>query len=275
MGVMGKDEVSSGDTERPGLIERAGVAVNASNLEPIEGREGAVEKVAALGLTQINRGAVEHGARDQAEIDPSAELGVVLMRFKAGRQHREAERAVYLLLSWVRHQKAYSRWKVKAGPNLLQSFVTRALCEWIWDVCPVCDGVEWQGLERDALVSKRRGCVTCKGEGRIWYAPKQPGKRSASVGPVARICPDCCGNRKVLVEKVQSVTPRECKACNGTGRRRPHDGERARALAISFEAYQKHWLRRFDWLMARLDTLDRVQGQLLRSALGGRITGTP
>src|SRR4051812_1972524 len=93
--------------EKPGIQELMGAAVNASDLSPIEGREGSVERIAALGLSQINRGAVQHESRDQVEIDPGAELGATLIRLKAGHQHREAERAVHQLVHWVRHQKAY------------------------------------------------------------------------------------------------------------------------------------------------------------------------
>jgi hypothetical protein len=50
-----------------------------------------------------------------------------------------------------------------------------------------------------------------------------------------------------------------------------NDGERARALRVSLVQYQRHWLRRFDWLHVRLDRLDQTENNLLHSALGRRV----
>lgn len=262
--------------ERPGVIELTGAAVNASDLSPREGVLGAVERVAALAYTQMNPGALEHSATEQIEIDPGSELAAVLIRLKAGGQRREAERALQLLVQWIRHQRAYAKWKVRDGDSLVHTFARRALFEWLNDTCPECGGAAWRGLERDSLMTKRTACRPCRGSGRVDYL--SVGMLNAQgrwVGGVAgecgkwmrRICAACGGNGKRFQDKVRAIKPKECSDCRGTGRRLADDAGRASVLGVPALTYQKHWLRRFEWLSARLDRLDRLETNLLRSAL--------
>jgi len=247
-----------------GLREKMGVAVNATDLSSIEDREGSVERIAALAYTQINPGAGEHEARERDEIDPGAELGAILIRVKAGRQYREAERALDLLVHWIRGRRAYTKWKIKDGRGLLHSFARQGLAEWLWQVCPECKGTESIGLERDRRENKRVACRGCSGSG--WVTRKTEKDK-----PYRRPCELCCGFGRRLREIVRAVKPRDCPSCRGTGSRLVNDGERARALRVSLAQYQRHWLKRFDWLIARLDRLDQTENNLLHSALGRRI----
>jgi hypothetical protein len=260
--------------EKPGLREKMGAAVNATNLSPIEDREGNVERVAALGYVQINPGAQEHGPRENEEIDPGAELGALLLRVKAGQQFKEAERAVELLVHWIRGRHAYERWKVKDGRGLLQAFARQTLAEWLWQTCLRCKGTESIGLERDSLQSKRTACRGCAGSGRIHYQSDR-GKEFADGRKVSKACPICRGFGRILRERVRSIRPRDCPTCRGTGRRLINDFERARALAQSLAIYHRHWVRRFAWLHERLDRLDQNENNLLQSALGRRINSSP
>ncbi|HZF19487.1 MAG TPA: hypothetical protein VE008_07250 [Burkholderiales bacterium] len=253
---------------KPGIQEKMGVAVNATDLSSIEGREGAVERVAALAYTQTNPGAIEHAARELGEIDPGAELGALLIRIKAGNQYREADRAAGLLVHWIRKHPKYAHWKLRDGHGLLQSFARQSLAEWLWPVCAECKGVEAVGMERDRRENKRVKCRTCFGAGRV--------RRQTEKGTAFwRSCELCCGFGRMLREKIYNVKPRICPSCQGTGQRLIDDFERARVLRVSLAQYQRHWLKRFDWLRSRLDHLDWNENNLLTSALGRRTNPGP
>ena len=242
---------------KPGLVERIGSAVNASNLSTAEGKDGAVDKLLALAYTQINPGGKVHGAREQGEIDPRAELGALLIRIKAGGQHREMDRAVAMLVHWVRKQAYFKHWDSKLAGTVLPSLVRQCLAEWLWPVCTLCQGIGWVGIERDTLVSKRITCRACKGAG-----------QKANGQGVVHQCEPCRGFGKMARERVRESKPRLCPQCNGVGSKPPRDHERARALGISVDAYQRHWVKRFDWMRDRLDGIDNLELRLLRSALG-------
>jgi len=253
---------------KPGLREKMGVAVNATDLSSIEGHEGAVERIAALAYTQTNPGSVEHAAKAIDEIDPGAELGALLIRIKAGGQYREADRAADLFVHWIRGHPKYAHWKIRDGRGLLQAFARQGLAEWLWPVCVECKGVEAVGMERDRRENKRVKCRSCRGDGRV--------RRTTESGkPFWRSCELCCGFGRTLREKVYNVKPRDCPSCNGTGQRLINDNERARVLRVSLAQYQRHWLKRFDWLRRRLDHLDWNENNLLTSALGKRINPSP
>lgn len=266
--------------EKPGLAELMGRAMNATNLASREGQIGPVERIAALAYAQTNPDSKEHGPLSdaQVEIDPRAQLGSLLLRIKAGRAPgsipiKEAMQAVDMLTHWVRQQKYFSKWKLHDGRGMLQAFVRQGLAEWLTDTCPDCDGVEWTGLERDAVKSKRVKCKGCKGSGSM-VMRKKSGPKKPPDGPMIELqvpCVHCRGFRSVLRETIRKVRPRMCGSCRGTGRRLANDPERARVLAVSLATYERHWIRRFEWLRCRLDVLDRLEKNLLQNAIGGRI----
>jgi hypothetical protein len=264
--------------EKPGLMERMGRAVNATSLASKDGQIGNVEMVAALAFAQMNPSGDVHVARKDAEIeiDPGAYLGSLLIRIKAGRRPgsvptKEAMVAVDNLVHWVRQQKYFSKWKLRDGHGMLRSFVMQGLAEWLTDTCPDCDGVEWTGLERDSVKAKRVKCRSCKGTG--WGSrTKRSGPRSDGPPITLRIaCPACSGYRSVLKEVVRPVRPKQCGSCRGTGRRLANDPERSRVLAVSMATYERHWIRRFEWLRDRLDALDKSEKNMLQTQLQRRI----
>jgi hypothetical protein len=209
--------------EKPGVLEKLGSALNSSDLSPVEGRTGAVELIGALGYTQINPDAVEHGEHELAAIDPRTEVGALLVRIKYGGDRALTERAVRLLIAWVHHQRAYRKWKLRAGgEGLLEKFVRTGFGEWLDPVCRLCCGREMLGLERGAIKSRRVRCTRCGGAGSLELMPRNPkftgtkGARGYSAGPATR------------------AVRRPCTACHGMGgvTIAPHGEAEARAVLV-------------------------------------------
>ncbi len=243
--------------EKPGVLERLGVAMNSADLAPVEERIGAVELLGALAYTQTNPDATAHVELDAAVIDPRTELASVLVRLKYGGDRVLGERAVRLLVLWVHNQRAYRKWKLRAGDTTLERFVRQGLAEWLYPVCQVCQGRGVLGMDKGAAVSKRVRCKRCDGTGEV---------RLKSTN-VRRTCAPCHGMGGMTVWRQIRGKPRECYSCMGTGARRPNDAERARVLHVEQRVYQRHWLRRFDWLGSGLDRLDRLEQHCLQSQL--------
>lgn len=239
--------------EKPGVLERLGGALNSSDLSPIEDRIGAVELIGALAYTQTNPGALVHVGIEAAVIDPRTELASVLVRLKYAGDRVLGERAVGLLVHWVHHQKAFRKWKLKAGGDgLLQRFVRQGLAEWLYPVCQVCSGREFLGAEKGRIIEKRVRCTRCTA-----------GFVTLAKNGVRKQCLGCGGSGWRTHRRVSQSKMRECPTCMGSGRHRPNDSERSNALGIEHKVYQRHWVRRFDWLAAGLDRLDHLEKNCL------------
>lgn len=260
--------------EKTGLRERMGGAVNATNLLAVEDREGSVDLVGALALTQINPGAQSHAGEEIIEIDPRARLGALLVRIKAGRQYREGEIAVQLLVHWVRNRRPkflkrrIGARRVQESSGLLHGFVRQALAEWLWPVCPTCRGAEWDGQQSCDVVTKRRLCPECRG-GLTVLARTERGKL------YRKACPRCSSLGIVMRDELRALRSKTCFPCHGTGVRLINDAERARALQVSLEIYARHWIRQFTWLHERLDKLDALENDFLHCARDRRISLGP
>jgi hypothetical protein len=238
--------------EKPSLLERLGSALNSSDLSPVDGKMQSVELIAALAYTQINPDASAHVELDAALIDPRTELASILVRLKYGGDRVLGDRAVHLLVSWVVHQKAYAKWKVRReGPLYL--FARQGLAEWLYAVCPVCSGRKLLGMDKGEIVERRIKCTGCRGQGDVVR------------DGIRKTCLRCGGNRWTTHRRVKQTKPSQCYSCRGTGQRRPSDAERALALRVDHKVYERHWARRFSWLAAGLDRLDHLQKLCLQS----------
>lgn len=247
--------------EKPGVVERLASALNSNNLAPDGERARPVDLIGALGYTQINPGREQHAEHELPQVDPRTELGGVLMRVKYAGDRTLQNRAQLLLLHWVMRQKAYSKWKVRPGVDgVLAKFIAQGLAEWLHPVCPACHGRQLLGMERGAIRERRVKCMPCKGKGRL-QRKVTGGGLSVAVHP----CADCTGRGWLTRTRVVQDKPRQCSACNGTGRRRANDSERALILGLAMNVYEKHWLRRFEWLAAALDGLDRHEKNCLQA----------
>lgn len=255
--------------EKPGVLERLGSALNSSDLtSSSEGKMGAVDLIAALAYTQTNPDAAEHAELEAAPIDPRTELASVLVRLKYAGDRVLGERAVHLLTHWVHHQKAYGKWKVRPGSYLLQRFVRQCLAEWLYPVCPGCHGRTLLGADKGDVVEKRIRCTRCRGTGTVHLTRRREGHEAT----VRKDCLGCRGGGWKVHRRVRAEKTQQCNICNGTGRRRAPDGERAHVLGIEHKTYERHWLKRFDWLTAGLDRLDRLEQYCLQSQLRAGIT---
>lgn len=252
--------------EKPSVLERLGSAMSSSDLSPVDGRIGAVELIAALAYTQLNPDASAHEEQGLAQIDPRTELAAVLVRIKYAGDRGLGERAAQLLEQWMRHQKAFARWRVSTGrTDLLGLFVRQALAEWLFPVCQVCTGREMLGMDRGETVERRTRCTRCKGAGAM--RSTRPSKKGGYMVTLTEQCRRCGGGGWCTTKRVRSGKPRACYACLGTGQHRANDGERARALRIEHGTYQRRWASRFDWLMAGLDRLDWLVKRCLQTQM--------
>lgn len=252
--------------EKPGIVERLSSALASANLAPNDEREVPVDLIAALGLLQVNPDGRAHDGREQASIDPAAELGAVLIRIKFAGDTSLGERAVLLLVRWIRAQRIYGRWKLgRAGDTTLERFARHALAEWLYPTCPVCHGRQVLGMERDNIVERRVPCRLCKGGGYV----------TNSETNVRMQCVHCRGFGAILKRKIKAEKPRPCHACSGTGtRRKGVDAERIRSLAVTPSAYEKFWVKRFAWLEASFDRINDLDRRGLQIQLSKRRTPT-
>jgi hypothetical protein len=261
--------------EKPGVLEKLGSALNSSDLSPVEGRTGAVELIGALGYTQINPDALEHGEHELGTIDPRTEVGALLVRIKYGGDRALTERAVRLLIAWVHHQRAYRKWKLRAGgEGLLEKFVRTGFAQWLDPVCRTCAGRQMIGLERGAVKSKRVRCARCGGAGALDLRPMQPkytgrrhGEAFVPTKKIRRPCSACHGMGAVTIHRTVREKPGQCHDCKGTGILIPSDAEQALALGVDVKVYERHWAKRFSWLGGALDRIDHTEKRCLQAQM--------
>jgi hypothetical protein len=200
-------------------------------------------------------GRAEHLPLDAAVIDPRTELASVLVRLKYGGDRVLGDRATHLLVHWVRHQKAYTNWSVKPRSSVLDRFAQQCLGRMALPCLP--------GLRRPRA-PRRRSRRDHRAQDPL-HALQQLGPRDGEES-----APHLPRLRRQRMENAPACTPsktRECTSCLGTGLRRPSDAERVRVLGIEHKTYLRHWLKRFAWLAAGLDRLDRLQKYCLQSQL--------
>lgn len=248
--------------EKPGVLERLGSALNSSDLSPVPRGTTSVDLIAAMAYTQTNPDAAEHDELDLPKIDPRTELASMLVRMKYGGDRTLGARAALLLAHWVRHQKAFRKWKKpSAGDDMVERFVRQGLAEWLYPVCQECSGREMLGLDKGEVIEKRVQCTRCHGRRTVALRSEKSGT------PITRDCLGCGGKGWRVHRRPAQTKARECGACGGTGRNRVGDAERANSLGLELKTYQRIWPRRFAWLAAGLDKLDKLEQYCLQSQL--------
>lgn len=254
--------------EKPGVLERLASALGSSDLSPNHEQIRAVDLITALAYTQTNPGAAEHGELEVAHIDPRTELAGVLVRLKYANDLALGTRALHLLVQWARHQKACRNWRLRAGADgLIERFVRQGLDEWLYPICAECQGRQMLGLDRGEIVERRQRCRRCAGQGFVFEIPRKSRHRQA----LRRDCAACGGKGSRTFQRVRQSKPEQCNACRGTGQRRVTDAERAMVLGVDVQVYEKHWAKRFSWLAAGLDGIDKLEKNCLQSALSAGI----
>jgi hypothetical protein len=251
--------------DKPDVRERLGTALNSRDLEHVEEKTGAVELLGALGFSQTNPDGVEHEKHEFATIDPGTELAGVLIRLKYGGERSARERVIRLLITWVRHQRAYRKWKLRPhGESVFEKFVRSCFDEWVDPVCRICCGRQMLGLERGAIVSKRLRCKRCRGRGEVDQQPETAPFREYVARPVRRSCSACHGMGSVTIQRSVREKPGICWSCKGTGLHRPNPAEHSLALGVDVKVYERHWAKRFSWLGGALDRLDHTEKRCLQ-----------
>jgi len=243
-------------SERPNVLERLGSAINSGDLSPDGERPRPIDLIGANGMLQVNPSGEKHAVLERVSIDPRTEIGPVLVRLKYAGDRTLGNRAERLLMNWIRHQRAFAKWKLKpGGDGLLERFTRQGLAEWLFPVCQECHGREVLGMDRGEIKEKRISCSACKSAGR------------QRVGNVMRQCGGCAGFGWRTKRKVMTTKARMCDRCNGTGHHRVSDAERSIALGVDLHVYQKHWARRFSWLADAFDRIDGTEKNCLRVQL--------
>lgn len=144
---------------KPDMKEQVGRAVGASVLLIEETHEGALDKVAALGLAQLRRG--------KLEIDSPMELAALLLRLKVGNDPTARKSAALLLFRMLmRQSKRHMGWFGSSGRTLM-GFSVRCVDEFMSDICPPpCGGRGFVDVDSDGNKRSQRVCPICNGIGR-------------------------------------------------------------------------------------------------------------
>lgn len=250
---------------KPDVLERAGVALSVG---------GDPDLIGALAYAQTNPNAEEHDAHEVAEIDPRTDLGSLLVRLKLGGDASVASRTAMLLERWVRHQRAFRRWKMRPGrDDLVGRFVQQCLDEWLFPTCGECVGRQLVGLDRGEIVERRVRCMRCAGKGWLNEVPSYTPRAPSRLGvKVRKDCHQCGGRGLRTSVRVRQRKTEQCGKCKGTGLRIASSAERALALGLDVRVYERHWERRFSWLASGLDRLEHVERRCLQSQLRAGIS---
>lgn len=202
-------------TAKPDIRELVGVAVNSSGLMQKEGHECALDRVAALGAAAL-------AMRTGADID---RLPIAASRHCVYGDELRACDVIAAELGPI-------LWHIRYGEQ--HGLVPQAIklyAVWLRDRRLFSDVTDIAVLEVFSTrvlhewLSDR--CIACAGSGKLersksgaWIRPRGAMQRNA----VFRVCP----------------------TCNGTRRRPPSHGERARCLSLSIADYEKNrWQQRF------------------------------
>lgn len=221
--------------DKPDLRELVGVAVNASVLVMRPEVRGPADMLVALGgaAQELRDGWVRADGKRVGADAPASSLAPLLWRLKFGRQATFAEAAMLLAMRIAAGDERFLARKVWPWPRHPSHgaveqqrrvvMAAQVISEWCNERCSYCGGVGKQQL------------VRARGAG---------GRKARRSG------------RAMAVLGAKLVT---CAACGGSGRSRVVVADRARALGVTMEVYERRWSRRF---VRCENELRRVVGRL-------------
>lgn len=234
------------------LRECLGVAVNSGSLSMHEESERAVDRVAALAVTE--------------------ELGSLLWRLKYGdqRHYREVvaggegstaalDRIAERLERWLKKREV--RWALGRRQKLLPGFIRLVLVDWLHDKCAICHGRGMLGVERARAKSVRQRCGSCNGSGVV--------ERTTQRGyQLKTICRRCCGNGAISVTReAYAEKPRTCPACNGLSASVLTPAMWATLLGVSVDDWVRYWEKPMSRLRDYLAVIDNRTNQRVKEQL--------
>lgn len=161
-------------SDRPGLGEQYGVAVNASVLEIEPGRGGPLERICEMGYARIEM------AIGDAQRQVEAELAPTLWRSAYGRDNDATIRAGRLFTDWLCLRPYFAEIEL-TEPGLVRRFADCVLDEWLTLRCGSCGGSSWQEISASGKRVRPSGrsrnamkaiCLACRGSGRPTPSPK-------------------------------------------------------------------------------------------------------
>jgi hypothetical protein len=236
--------------EKPDLRELVGSAVNTSNLASSDRRETALDRIGALGAA---------GARIAAGLD-FADLPLAALQPEIA----QANIALYLANTDMRDLLLRPPQLEARDPR---DVIAGELGPTLWHVRygGQHDQVPRAVLLFAAWLRHRRAFA-------FLASPEQDARLHAFAGRVLHEwlsdrCIACGGcGRQELTRRGNAIRPRGsmqrnatfrvCQACAGTGRQRPSQGERARAIEVTLKDFDaQHWLQRFDLATQYLNRL--------------------
>lgn len=162
-------------SDRPGVGELYGIAINAAVLELDPGRESALDRVCEMGYARIAMAFVEGEGRVAGELAPW------LWRAGYGRDRGTAlVQACVKFREWL-VLKPYFAEIDRADPGVIQRFAECTVEEWLSHRCVACGGGGWQEVSPTGKRVRPSGrarnapkaiCLSCRGSGKPKPAPK-------------------------------------------------------------------------------------------------------
>ena len=204
-------------------------------------------------------------------------LGELLLRVKYGNDRRVTTMWAAKTLLIARVHGVRGR---VPGPHI-RAIVEQAMAEWLSESCATCRGRGFTGTEYgDPLATRQKcpaGCSPAPKTG-TFRLPGALGAETDSERFMARVsCPRCGGRGWIPGMVVDSSKTQSCRACNGVGRLERTDNERAEAIAVSREEYDRKWRAKYQQALDIMAAVDSRAGvgvaHALRTLDGAQFAG--
>lgn len=222
------------------LREEVGSAINSSDLS---GRDTTMLNALAMGADQ---------------------LGALLWRVKYGGDQRPTTMRELkdLLVPMVHGNRTRA-----PGPHVV-SLVEAALREWLDDSCPECRGRRFVGTEYGDVRDARERCPAgCRrgpsGTYRVAGVFETAGERAMN----AVSCQRCGGRGWIPGREVDASRTTVCRTCNGTSRLLFGPGERAAAMGVTREEFERRWASKYERALSIMRARDSKAGRTVAKAM--------
>lgn len=206
--------------------------------------------------------------------DLGLELAALLLRAKYANDHRGVGLANFRFALRLR-VRARRQIRKPRHEQMVIALASQSIAEWLADRCEKCKGTGIRGARMGGMQEGLKACAMCAATGMVVY--RSGGLKLCPRGDGIEIqCPACRGMRYMIERKrVHQRLGRTCPACAGDGSAPARHADRARALGVSIEIYERHWQRWFVWAAQHLTALDKTLVINLRCELSQGYSPSP